>query len=132
LLGGVQPPAGAEGVGVGAGGTDGVGVAGADGDDGVVAPVQAVPFSVKDDGVAGVPAPWKPKVTLPPVAIVALWPAFTAVAWLPLWVTVAFQAWLTVSPRVKGKASRQPATGSPRLVICTSAVNPLSHRLATV
>jgi hypothetical protein len=45
---------------------------------------------------------------------------------------VAFQAWPTVSPPVNGKASRQPEIGSPRLVICTLVVKPLSHRLATV
>jgi hypothetical protein len=71
--------------------------------------------------------PWKPKLVLPPVAIVPLYPAFTAVTWPPDWVSVAFQALPTRSPPAKAKVRRQAETGSPRLVILTSLVKPPSQ-----
>lgn len=50
---------------------------------------------------------------------------------VPLWLTLAFHACVTVCPAAYDQASVQPVTGSPRLVIVTSAPNPPGHWLVT-
>jgi len=56
----------------------------------------------------------------------------TAVTALPLCVTVAFQAWVTVCPAANVQRSVQPESGSPRLVTLTFAVKPPAHCEPTV
>src|SRR5690242_13946572 len=56
----------------------------------------------------------------------------TAVVAAPDWVTVAFQAWVTVWPLGNDQVSRQPLTGSPRLVMSTLAPKPPPHWLLIV
>jgi hypothetical protein len=90
-------------------------------------PVHAVPFRVKPPGVPGVPEPWKPKVAVPFVASPPFQLAFVAVTADPDWVTVAFQAELTVSPPPKFQVSVHPETASPRFVTSTEATKPPGH-----
>jgi hypothetical protein len=64
------------------------------------------------------------------VALVASAPfqlTLTAVTWAPLCVTVAFHAWVTRWPEPKDQVSRQPVSGSPRLVTATLPENPPPH-----
>jgi hypothetical protein len=55
-----------------------------------------------------------------------------AVTALPLWVTVAFHACVTVCPAEYDQVSRHPLIGSPRLVRLTFAVKPELHCVLTV
>ncbi len=45
----------------------------------------------------------------------------------PLWVTVAFHAWVTVCPAAYDQRKVQPLIGSPRLVMVTLAPKPPLH-----
>ena len=74
----------------------------------------------------------KPNDTVAPVAMAALYDMLVAVAAAPDWVTVAFQAWVTVCPLGNVQVSRHPLTGSPRLVMSTFAPKPSCHWLETV
>jgi hypothetical protein len=55
-----------------------------------------------------------------------------AVTALPLWVTDALHAWVTVCPAENDQVSLHPLIGSPRLVTFTFAVNPELHCVLTV
>jgi hypothetical protein len=46
--------------------------------------------------------------------------------------TTPFQSWLTVCPAVYAQDSRQPETGSPRLVTVTAAPKPPDQELVMV
>ena len=83
----------AEGLGVGVTVCVGVGVGVPAGD-----PVQGVPSSAKEVGTGLEPLwlPLKPSSTVAPVPSEPLYDAFLADTAAPAWVTVAFQAWLTV------------------------------------
>jgi hypothetical protein len=116
-------PAGGVGVTVGVG----VGV-------GPVEPVQVTPLSVNAAGT-GLAVLFhealKPNETVASVASAALYPASAAVTWVPLWVIVEFQAWVTCWPAVKPQPSFQPLIGSPRLVTATVPLNPPAHWVGT-
>ncbi|BCJ61252.1 hypothetical protein Jiend_46740 [Micromonospora endophytica] len=100
----IAPAGGLVGGGVVGDGGGVVGEGGVVGDGGgvvgVVAPVQVVPFSAKLVGTGLLPVhePLKPKLALALVPMVALWSTLRAVTWVPDWVTVAFQAWVTCCP----------------------------------
>jgi len=95
----------------------------------VTPPVQATPLRVKlpGTGLLDVQPPLKPKDVLPPVAREPLYETLTAVTAVPLCVTVAFQACVTVCPAPKLQRSVQLLTGSPRLVMATLAPKPPAY-----
>ncbi len=55
-----------------------------------------------------------------------------AVTAVPLCVTFAFHAWVTLCPLAKVQVSIHEVTGSPRLVTVTSPPNPPDHWLVTL
>jgi hypothetical protein len=101
----------------------------------VVPPPAGTPFTVKEagTGLLAVQLPWKPNDVVPPVASVPLYATFDALTVAPLWLTVAFQALVTLCP-LSGKTqpSVQPVTASPVFRTSTLATNPPPHWAVTV
>ena len=87
-----------------------------------VPPPQATPLRVKAVGEVFVPLyeALKPKLAVPPVAIAPLYDRLAADTAAPVWVTVAFQPWVTFWPPVKSKARLQLLTAAALLVIFTA------------
>src|SRR5262245_5858027 len=124
---------GAEVGGADVGGRDVVGGA----EDGwpVVLPVQATPLSAKLVG-AGLLLLFhealNPGFAVALVARLPFQSALRAVTWAPLWVTVAFHAWVTCWPAVNDQVNVQLVSGSPRFVRMMLAPNPPGHWFVTV
>ena len=115
------------GVGVGPGGVT-VG--------GGTVPPQAAPFRVKDVGAGLLPlcVPWKPKLTVPPLAPIVpfQWPALLAAeAVEPLCEKFAFQPLVICCPALNVQESVYPCTAVLLLLVTTiSAVKPVFQLLA--
>src|SRR5690606_1318566 len=94
---------------------------------------QGSPLRVNSLGaVPGAVEPMKPKLAVPPGAMVPFQPASRAVTSAPVWVTSAFHACAICWLPGKDHVSSQPLIVlSPVLVIVTSLWKPLPHSLAT-
>ncbi len=70
----------------------------------------------------------KPKLAVPLVAREAAQDGFVAVTFVPDWVMVALQPWVTVwLPDQAQVRFQPPEIGSPRLVTVTLPVKPFDH-----
>ena len=96
----------------------------------LVPPLHAVPLSAKFVGAGFVvpfDVPWNPKLVLAPVLMEPFQLAFFAVTAVPLWVTVAFHAEVTVWPPVNDQVNVQLDSASPVFVTVTFATKPPDH-----
>jgi hypothetical protein len=75
--------------------------------------------------------PLNPKLAVPPVPRAPFQSTLLTVTAEPDWLSVPFHSWVMVWPAPKVQASRQPLSGSPRLVTVTLAPNPPGHWLET-
>jgi hypothetical protein len=98
-------------------------------------PPQVTPFTANEVGFGLlVPEllPWKPNVALPPLASEPLYDSFVTVTWEPLWLTLAFQAEVTVCPPEYVQVRVQPFRASPVLFSVTLPTKPPAHWDATL
>jgi hypothetical protein len=96
---------------------------------GTVEPVHTTPLRVNEVGAELVPVqvPLKPGVTVALVPRPAFQDSLVTVTREPFWLKTPFHPWVTVWPLAKVHSSRQPLSGSPRLVTATLPVNPPGH-----